>query len=39
MTERPREKFATKVDAEILRSVRNLACAEGRRIQTLVEEG
>lgn len=33
-----REKFATQVDAEILRSVRELARSEGRQIQALVDE-
>ncbi len=38
MTPRPREKFATQVDTEILRSVRDLAKGEGRQIQALVDE-
>ncbi|MDI9848555.1 hypothetical protein QM467_10855 [Rhodoblastus sp. 17X3] len=32
------EKFATQVDSEILRSVREIARSEGRQIQTLVNE-
>ncbi len=38
MTAQPREKFATQVDTEILRSVRDLAKAEGRQIQALIDE-
>jgi len=33
-----REKFATQVDAKILRKVRKLAEREGRQLQVLVEE-
>lgn len=33
-----REKFATQVDAKILRKVRKLAQQEGRQLQVLVEE-
>ena len=33
-----REKFATQVDSELLKSVRNLAKAEGRQIQAVVED-
>lgn len=33
-----REKFATQVDAELLESVRQLAKAEGRQIQAVVED-
>jgi predicted transcriptional regulator len=33
-----REKFATQVDAKILRKVRKLAEQEGRQLQVLVEE-
>jgi hypothetical protein len=33
-----REKFATQVDAETLAQVRHLAEAEGRQLQSLVEE-
>ena len=33
-----REKFATQVDAELLASVRQLAKAEGRQIQAVVED-
>lgn len=38
MTVQQREKFATQVDAEILRSVRDLARIEGRQLQALVDE-
>ena len=33
-----REKFATQVDSALLASVRDLARAEGRQIQAVVEE-
>ena len=33
-----REKFATQVDATLLKSVRELAKAEGRQIQAIVED-
>jgi predicted transcriptional regulator len=33
-----REKFATQVDAEILRAVREIARSEGRQLQALVDE-
>jgi hypothetical protein len=33
-----REKFATQVDAKVLRKVRKLAEQEGRQLQVLVEE-
>jgi len=33
-----REKFATQVDAKVLRKVRKLAQREGRQLQVLVEE-
>jgi len=33
-----REKFATQVNAKILREVRALAEAEGRQLQALVDE-
>ena len=33
-----REKFATQVDAKVLRKVRKLAQQEGRQLQVLVEE-
>jgi len=33
-----REKFATQVNAEILKTVRTLAETEGRQLQGLVEE-
>ncbi len=33
-----REKFATQVDADLLKSVRELARSEGRHIQAVVED-
>lgn len=33
-----REKFATQVNSEILTAVRSLSVAEGRQLQSLVEE-
>jgi predicted transcriptional regulator len=33
-----REKFATQVDPEVLGNIRQLAQAEGRQLQALVEE-
>jgi hypothetical protein len=33
-----REKFATQVNSEILRSVRYIAQTEGRQLQVLIEE-
>ena len=33
-----REKFATQVDAELLKSLRQLAKSEGRQIQAVVED-
>ena len=33
-----REKFATQVDAELLKAVRQLAKSEGRQIQAVVED-
>jgi protein-disulfide isomerase-like protein with CxxC motif len=38
MAAHDREKFATQVDAEILRSVREIARSEGRQLQALVDE-
>ncbi len=38
MTFHTREKFATQVDSEILRSVRELAKSEGRQLQALIDE-
>ena len=38
MTVQVREKFATQVNAEILRSVRQIAQSEGRQIQALMDE-
>ena len=37
MTAQSREKFATQVDAEILRSVRDLVRMEGRQLQALID--
>jgi len=34
----PRQKFATQVNAETLAQVRRLAEAEGRQLQSLIEE-
>ena len=33
-----REKFATQIDAQLLKAVRDLAEIEGRKIQSIVEE-
>jgi hypothetical protein len=38
MTVQTREKFATQVNSEILRSVRNIAQNEGRQLQALIDE-
>jgi hypothetical protein len=38
MTAQAREKFATQVNSEILRSVRHIAQDEGRQLQALVDE-
>ena len=38
MTVQTREKFATQVNSEILRSVRSIAQTEGRQLQALVDE-
>jgi hypothetical protein len=38
MTAIARQKFATQVDVELLSAVRELAQAEGRQIQAVVEE-
>lgn len=38
MTHPVREKFATQVDAELLGNLRALAKAEGRQLQSLVDE-
>jgi predicted transcriptional regulator len=38
MSASARQKFATKVDAELLRAVRILARNEGRQLQVLIEE-
>ena len=38
MATRPREKFATQVNSEVLAAVRSLARSEGRQLQALVDE-
>ena len=38
MAVQAREKFATQVNSEILRTVRSLAQTEGRQLQALVDE-
>jgi hypothetical protein len=38
MTIQTREKFATQVNSEILRSVRYIAKNEGRQLQVLIDE-
>ena len=38
MTVPAREKFATEVNSEILRSVRSIAQNEGRQLQALIDE-
>ena len=38
MTAQTREKFATQVNSEILRSVRSIAQSEGRQLQVLIDE-
>lgn len=38
MAVQAREKFATQVNSEILRSVRHIAQDEGRQLQALIEE-
>lgn len=38
MAAQTREKFATQVNSEILSTVRNLAQAEGRQLQALIDE-
>ena len=38
MTVQTREKFATQVNSEILRSVRSIARKEGRQLQVLLDE-
>jgi len=38
MTVPAREKFATQVNSEILRSVRSIAQNEGRQLQALIDE-
>lgn len=34
----PRKKFATQIDPDILEEMRKMAKAEGRQLQTLVED-
>lgn len=36
--ERPRQKFATQMDSELLRQLRDYARSEGRQIQSVLEE-
>lgn len=38
MTTKPRHKFATQVDPELLEAVRSIAKEEGRQVQTLIDE-
>ena len=38
MTAQIREKFATQVNSEILRSVREISQNEGRQLQALIDE-
>ena len=38
MTRKTKRKFATQVDAELLETVRDLAKAEGRQVQSLIDE-
>lgn len=38
MMTRPREKFSTQVNSEILAALRSLARSEGRQLQALVDE-
>jgi hypothetical protein len=38
MPDAVREKFATQVDAQTLAEVRRIATAEGRQLQSLVDE-
>lgn len=38
MTTKQRQKFATQVDANLLKAVRTLANEEGRQVQALVDE-
>jgi len=38
MTAQIREKFATQVNSEILRTVRHIAQTEGRQLQALIDE-
>lgn len=38
MAARTRVKFATQVNSDILSAVRNLALAEGRQLQALIDE-
>ena len=38
MTDKPKQKFATQVDTDLLEAVRGLAKLEGRQVQSLVDE-
>jgi predicted transcriptional regulator len=38
MSNKPRQKFATQVDADLLEAVRALASEEGRQMQALIDE-
>jgi plasmid stabilization system protein ParE len=38
MGSKPRQKFATQVNAELLEAVRALASEEGRQVQALIDE-
>jgi hypothetical protein len=38
MRETTRRKFATQVDAALLEAVKGLAVAEGRQVQSLIDE-
>jgi hypothetical protein len=38
MATHAREKFATQVDSNILRAVRDIARSEGRQLQALIDE-
>lgn len=38
MATKPREKFATQVNSEVLAAIRDLARSEGRQLQALVDE-
>ena len=38
MRRKPKQKFATQVDAELIEAVRSLAHKEGRQVQSLIDE-